>query len=105
MFSIQLTSKNLELTQEIKNLTFEKLKKLEKWLANFPPDAISTTVLLKKRTHQTKDNRYTTKIALLTPWGMFHAHQEGFTLEESLVGAVDDIEDQLEEHKEKKGAD
>lgn len=101
MFPIQLTSKNLELTQEVKNLVYEKLKKLEKWLTNLPPDAITATVLLKKRAHQTKDNVFTTKIALNIPSAAFHAHQEGYSLEESLIGAIEDIEDQIEHHQGK----
>jgi len=101
MFSVQLTSKNLELTSEVKSLVFEKLQKLEKLLVNFPPDAITATVLLKKRVHQSKDNVFTTTLALTIPSAIFHSHQEGYTLEESSVGAIEDLKEQLEKHKVK----
>lgn len=101
MFPVQLTTKNLELTKEVKNLTLEKLSKLEKHLSKIPVDAITATVLLKKRVHQSKDNIYTVKIALNISSGAFHAHQEGYTLEESLIGAIEDIKDQLEKHQAK----
>ncbi len=35
------------------------------------------------------------------PDGMKHLLPEGYTLEESLIGAIEDIEDQLEKHREK----
>lgn len=101
MFPIQLTTKNLELTKDLKKLTFEKLKKLEKYFLNLSSDSVLATVLLKKRVHQSEDNIFTTKIALKVPSGICHAHQEGYTLEESLIGAIEDIEDQLERHEGK----
>ena len=101
MFTIQLSAKNIPLEDDVKRLTNEKLKKLEKHIMNFPQDALKAIIMLKKRTHRSDDSLYTTTIALYVPSRILHAHYEGYSLEDSLIGAVDDIEEQLEEYKEK----
>lgn len=101
MFPVQLTTKNIELTTEVKYLVNLKLEKLEKRLSIFPPDGVSAVVMLKKRIHRSEDDLYTVRIALYIPSRTLHAHQDGYTLEESLVGGVEDLEDQLERYKGK----
>lgn len=101
MITLQLTTKKIPLNEEVKRIVQEKLKKLEKLLQKFPEDSIKATILLKKRAHQSEDDIYVTQLAFYIPSKIFHAHQDGYTLEESVNGAVEDIEDQLKKHKEK----
>ena len=101
MLKIQLTTKNIPMADDIKRITTEKLKKLEKRLVKFPEDAVKAIVMLKRRQHRSEDDIYVTTIALYVPSRILHAHQDGYTLEESLNGAIEDLEDQLERYKGK----
>lgn len=99
MFTIQLSAKNIILAEDVKSLVNDKLKKLEKYTAKFPQDSLKAIIMLKKRKHRSDDDIYTTSIAFYIPSRIFHAHQEGYSLVESIIGAVDDIEDQLGRYK------
>lgn len=101
MITLQLTTKNIPLADDIKGIINEKLTKLEKRLVKFPKDAVKAVILLKRRSHRSEDDIYVTTIALYVPSNIFHAHQDGYTLEESLNDAIEDIKDQLEKYKEK----
>lgn len=101
MIKLQLTTKNIPLADDVKRIVREKLSKLDKFLSKLPPDLVKAVVLLKKRTHRSEDDIYVTQMAVYVPKKILHVHQDGYNLEESVNGAVDDIEDQLKKYKEK----
>jgi len=101
MIKLELTTRNIPLEDDVKRIVNEKLKKLEKLLVKFPPDSIKAVIMLKKRARRSEDDIYVTNLAFYLPSKIFHADQDGYTLEESLGEAIEDIKDQLKKHKEK----
>lgn len=93
------TTKNLGFHEVIKELLEKKLEKLRKLLKNYPEDAVFANVAFKKQLHRSTHEIFNTQIALHLPGDVLHADQNGFTLEESLIGAIEDIEDQVEDYK------
>lgn len=89
------------MAEDVKRVVNEKLKKLDKYLTRYPEDLIKAVIMIKKRIHRSEDDIYVTRMAIYIPKKILHAREDGYTLEESVNGAVDDIEDQLKKYKEK----
>ena len=89
---IHLTSRHLEITDDIRTYIEKRAKKIE---AIFNP-AIDFQVVM-----EVEKNRYRTEITLATRKATFHAQGETHDVFSSLDDVIDKIESQIRRHKER----
>ncbi|OGC47310.1 hypothetical protein A2886_01740 [candidate division WWE3 bacterium RIFCSPHIGHO2_01_FULL_42_13] len=96
---LQVTSDNMEVTPSMKALAEDKLSKILNKLTDTPGDLINTRVVLNKGDGE---GTFDTKIELSIAGKMIVGEDTDFTLESSLIKAVEDALRQYEKMKSKR---
>ena len=85
---LQITSDNLELTESMQILAENKISKLSKYFEDSPNDHISIRIVLNK---SGADDMFKTKIDMDVGKTDIYGDCADYSLESSLIGAVDDV--------------
>lgn len=88
---LQVTSDNVEVSESMKELAESKLLKLEPFFQGLAEDSVSFRVVL----NPVPVGEFETKIDADINGKKYFGHNKGFTLEHAMVGAVEDILEQL----------
>ncbi len=91
----QITSDNIQVSESMKNLALQKMHKIESRLSHVPEDLKSARIVMNTG----KDDHFFTKIHLVIRGKDYFAEQSAYTLENSLVEAVNIIERDLQTDK------
>ena len=99
---IQITGKNIEITESIRQIIDEKIGGLDKFLSNFDSDTIIIDVEVGRpsRHHRSGDIFYA-EANLSLPGNMLRAQAERDNLTRAIIEVRDDLKIQIEKYKGK----
>ena len=99
---IKINAVNIELTEEIKEYIYKKLKSLEKFI-NFEDPSVSGDVrLIKEVGRQQTGKIYKIEISIMTPGKKFGVNAEGNSAYEALDLVKDALIKKISRYKDKK---
>ncbi len=102
MNNIKINAVNIELTEEIKEYIYKKLKSLEKFI-NFEDPSVSGDVrLIKEVGRQQTGKIYKIEISIMTPGKKFGVNAEGNSAYEAIDLVKDALIKKISRYKDKK---
>ncbi len=96
--NIQITSDNIKVSDSMKTLAVEKLEKITNKLTDIPEDLIEIRVVLNKGD---AEGTFVSKVELTLAGKTIFGSDSEYTLESSLIKAIEDTLRQYEKEKDK----
>lgn len=95
--NIQYSSDNMEISESMKVLAESKLKKLARYWVDLPKESTSVRVVMNSAPEDT----FKVKLDVNLNGDVYYADEDGFELESTLIGAVEEVSRQYEKRKTK----